>query len=109
VIIYAQFYIKFRYDKNYTPFLLNISDIIFLNLHQNYHIPGIHDKKLAQQRIESFKVIYRVSSLTYEFEFPNNINIHSIISIIYLKLISKYIDLYNRFCNDYPILIEEDP
>jgi hypothetical protein len=54
-------------------------------------------------------MICRVSSLIYEFEFPNNINIYSIISIIYLKLISKNSDPYNRSRNDYSVLIKEDP
>jgi hypothetical protein len=53
-------------------------------------------------------MIHRVSSLIYEFEFPNNINIHSIILIIHLKLVSKNNDFYNRFRNDYPALIKED-
>jgi hypothetical protein len=48
VIIYVQFHIKFRYDKDHTLFLLNISDIIFLNLHQDYRISDIHDRKFAQ-------------------------------------------------------------
>jgi hypothetical protein len=66
-------------------------------------------RKLAQQRIEFFRVIRRISSLIYEFEFPNNMNIYPIISIIYLKLISKNSDSYNRFRNDYPASIKEDP
>jgi hypothetical protein len=53
-------------------------------------------------------MIRRVSSLVYEFEFPNNINIYPIISIIYLKLVLKDSDSYNRFRNDYSILIEKD-
>jgi hypothetical protein len=53
-------------------------------------------------------VICRVSLLIYEFEISNNINIYPVILIIYLELISKDIDLYNRFRNDYPILIKED-
>jgi hypothetical protein len=108
VTAYAQFHLKFRYDKDYMSFLLNTSDIAFLNLHQNYRIPGIHNRKLAQQQIRSFKMIYRVSPLIYKFEFPNNINIHPINSIIYLKLISKDSDPYNRFRNNYPISIEKD-
>jgi hypothetical protein len=52
-------------------------------------------------------VIRRVSFLVYEFEFPNNINIHSIILIIYLKLISKNSDSYNCFRNDYPASIKK--
>jgi hypothetical protein len=48
VIVYAQLHIKFRYDKDYTPLLLNTGDTMFLNLHQNYRISGIHNKKLAQ-------------------------------------------------------------
>jgi hypothetical protein len=100
---------KFRYDKDYTSFLLNIDDTAFFNFYQNYRISGIYNKKFAQQRIESFRILYRVSFLIYEFEFPNNMNIHSVILIIYLKLISKNNDLYNRSRNNYPISVEEDP
>jgi hypothetical protein len=50
-------------------------------------------------------MIYRVSSLAYELEFSNNMNIHPIISITYLKLISKNSDPYNRSRNDYSISI----
>jgi hypothetical protein len=53
-------------------------------------------------------MIYRVSFLIYEFEFPNNINIYPVISIIYLKLISKNSDSYNYFCNDYSALVKKD-
>jgi hypothetical protein len=108
VIIYAQIHIKFRYDKDHTLFLLNIGDTAFLNLHQSYRIPGIYGKKLAQQRIESFRIIRRVLPLIYKLEFPNNINIYSIILIIYLELISKNSDFYNRSRNDYLISIKED-
>jgi hypothetical protein len=108
VTAYVQFYMKFRYDKNYTPLLLNTGDTVFLNLHQSYRISGIHNRKLAQQRIESFRMICRVSFLIYEFEFSNNINIHPIILIINLKLISKDSDSYNRSRNDYPIPIKKN-
>jgi hypothetical protein len=33
VIAYAQFHMKFRYDKNYTSLLLNTGDTAFLNLY----------------------------------------------------------------------------
>jgi hypothetical protein len=49
-----------------------------------------------------------VSLLIYEFEFPNNINIYSIILIIYLKLILKNSDPYNHLRNDYSVSIKED-
>jgi hypothetical protein len=99
---------KLRYDKNHTPLLLNIGDTAFLNL-QDYRIPGIHNKKLVQQRIEPFKIIRRILSLAYELEFPNNINIYSIILITHLKSAPKYSDPYNRPYNDYLAPIEEDP
>jgi hypothetical protein len=53
-------------------------------------------------------MIRRVSSLIYEFKFPNNINIHSVILIIYLELVSKSSDSYNRFRNDYPASVKKD-
>jgi hypothetical protein len=107
VTIYVQIHIKFRYDKNHTFLLFNIGDTAFLNLHQDYRVSGIHNKKLAQQWIESFRIIYRISFLIYELEFPNNINIYPIISIIHLKLASKNNDSYNRSRNDYPTPIKK--
>jgi hypothetical protein len=53
-------------------------------------------------------MIRRVSPLTYEFEFSNNMNIHPITSVIHLKLILKNSNLYNRSRNDYPISVEKD-
>jgi hypothetical protein len=53
-------------------------------------------------------MIRRVSLLIYEFEFPNNMNIYPIISVIYLKLISKDSNSYNRFHNNYLTPIKED-
>jgi hypothetical protein len=100
---------KFRYDKSYTSFLFNTGDTAFLNLYQSYRVPNIYNKKFTQQRIKFFKMIYRISSLTYEFEFPNNINIHSVISVTYLKLILKNSDFYNRSRNNYSVPIEENP
>jgi hypothetical protein len=53
-------------------------------------------------------MIRHVSPLIYEFEFPNNINIYPIILIIHLKLVSKDSDFYNRFRNDYSVLVKEN-
>jgi hypothetical protein len=53
-------------------------------------------------------MIRRVSSLIYEFEFSNNMNIYPVISVIYLKLVSKGNDFSNHFHNDYLVLVEED-
>jgi hypothetical protein len=53
-------------------------------------------------------MIRRVLFLVYEFEFPNNINIHPVISIIYLELKSKDSDFCNRSRNDYSILVKKD-
>jgi hypothetical protein len=108
VTVYVQLHMKFRYDKNYTPFLFNTGDTAFLNFYQDYRVSGIYNKKFAQQRIGLFKIIYRISFLIYEFEFPNNINIYPIIFVIYLKLISKSSDSYNRFRNNYPAPVKKD-
>jgi hypothetical protein len=58
--------------------------------------------------MDFFRIIRRILFLIYEFEFPNNINIYPIISIIYLELVSKNSDFYNRFRNDYSIPIKKD-
>jgi hypothetical protein len=99
---------KFRYDKNYTFFFFNIGDIAFFNFYQSYRVSGIYGKKLAQQRIRPFRVIYYILFLIYEFELLNNMSIHPIISVIHLKLISKGSDSYNRSRNNYSVSIKED-
>jgi hypothetical protein len=99
---------KFHYDKGHMFLFLNIGDTAFFNFHQDYRISSIHSKKLAQQRIEFFRMIYRISFLVYEFEFPNNMNIYSVISVIHLELILKDSDFYNRFRNNYSVSIKED-
>jgi hypothetical protein len=53
-------------------------------------------------------MIRRVSFLIYEFEFPNNMNIYSIIFITHLKLASKDSDPYNYSRNDYLIIMKEN-
>jgi hypothetical protein len=71
VTAYAQFHIKFRYDKDYTPLLHNTDDTTFLNLHQSYRIPDIHGKKLAQQQIEfsfNFEIVIFVLRIKYNSE-----------------------------------------
>jgi hypothetical protein len=54
-------------------------------------------------------MIRRILSLVYEFELPNNMNIHPVISVTYLELVLKDNDSYNRFRNDYSASVEKDP
>jgi len=58
-------------------------DEVYLNLHEDYRIPGIKGKKLTRQRI------------------------YPVISVTYLESVPHGKDPYDRSRNDYPSLVEE--
>jgi len=80
---------------------------VYLNLHEDFRILDIKSKKLTQQRVNSFKIIRRVSPLVYELKLPSNIKIYPIIFVTHLESASHGRDLYDRPRNDYLSLIEE--
>src|SRR6266536_6142043 len=98
---------KIRYDRVYTFLFLNAGDEVYLNLYKNYRISGINGQKFTRQRVNSFKIVRRVSPLAYEFKLPSNMKIYPVISVTYLKPIPHGKDPYNRPRNDYVSPIQE--
>ena len=56
-----------------------------LKFYKRYNISDFRIKKISQQFVGSFKVKNRMKKLIYEIELLQNMKIHSIILIIYLK------------------------
>src|SRR5947207_15855310 len=96
------------YDRHHISLLLNSEDLVILKLHHEYHISDVKNKKLFIQQVDYFSVKQQISSLAYKLKLPANMKIHSVISIINLKLISSEKDLYNQSYNDHLLLMKED-
>ena len=59
--------------------------MVFLRLHQGYHLPGRPAKAYSQQRAGPYRVLERVSRLAYRLDIPSNSRIHPVISIAHLS------------------------
>src|SRR5947207_2016821 len=96
------------YDKCHISLLLNSEDLVTLKLHHEYHISDVKNKKLFIQQVDHFSVKQQVSSLAYELKLSANMKIHSMMSVINLKLISSEEDSYNQSYNDHSLLMKEN-
>lgn len=96
VITFANAKMKSQYDINHQPLLLKSKNKTFFKFNSNYFLFDKHNKKLFQQRCDFFVIKQWIKRLTYELKLSSKWKIHSIISIIQLKLHSDN-DSYNRF------------
>ena len=81
-IIFASIFIKARYDFKYLIINFKKKDEAYLKLHYKYFILGLSNKKLSQQRVDSFKMLTKINSLIYQLQLSFIMRIHSIISIV---------------------------
>ena len=95
-ISYVNITSKIRYDSMHVFFLLRSKDKIFLKLHHEYFLFEKHNRKLFNQRINSFLVKRRVRRFAYELKLFSRWRVHLIISITQLKSESKDVDFYNK-------------
>ena len=105
-ISYVDITSKIRYNSMHVLFLLKSKNKIFLRLHHEYSLFGKHNRKLFNQRIDSFLVKRRVKRLAYELELSSRWRIYSVISVTQLKSESEEINLYNRFRLNYSEEVE---
>ena len=78
---------KRRYDDMHIDIFvkLTVSSYVYLRFFNEYIISGLNSRKLNQQRIESFKILIRIDTLTYRLELFSVMIIHSAIFIAQLK------------------------
>ena len=85
VMTFANVVSKTRYDQNHRAITNAIKPrfMIYLRLHQEYIIPDLANKKLFNQRIESFKIIEAMnkSKQTFKLKLSSIMKIHPIIFI----------------------------
>ena len=89
--------VKIYYDARHTSLLFKTEDYAYLRLHHEYQLSIKFNKKISQQRCDSFFVKKRIDRLIYELDFSSAWRVHFIIFITQLKSISADEDFYQRF------------
>ena len=88
---------KLRYDAAHIELKLTVDDYVYLCLYHDYTILDLINKKLNQQRVDFFKILKKINTLTYRLELSSIMQIHSMISKTQLKSASTSdVDLYRR-------------
>ena len=66
VTIFVNAKTKIYYDKKHQSLLLRSSDEVYIRFHHEYKLSNVMNKKLKNQRIDSFLMKRRVGRLIYE-------------------------------------------
>ena len=82
IIIFAFFIIKIKYNSKYFVFDFKKENEMHFRLYYNYSILNLFNKKLLQQKINSFKILIKIDYLIYRFQLFFVMRIYSIISVI---------------------------
>ena len=72
---------KEYYNTRHRPMEYQENNLIYINLHQGYALPGRPPRKISQQRTGPYKIKKRVGQLTYEINLPNYWGIHPVINV----------------------------
>ena len=100
VMIFVNVVNKKRYDNKHKTLndSLKLEFMMYLRLHQNYIIVDLSNKKLFNQRIDSFKIIEVIDKFkqTWRLKLSLIMKIHSIIFITQLESITSDSNLYDR-------------
>ena len=89
-IVFVNVIHKLRYDFAHKNIILTINDYVFLRLHVDYIIFELSNKKLSQQRVDSFKILRKINILVYRLQLSFVMKIHSMIFIVQLKFASTF-------------------
>ena len=89
IIIFANVMHKRRYDQIHINIQLKIENYVFFELYFDYIISDLNNHKFSQQRVDSFKIIEKIDTLTYRFELSFIMQIHFVIFITQLKFASS--------------------
>ena len=88
IIIFVNVMHKRRYDQIHINIQFKIKNCVFFELCFDYIIFDLNNYKLNQQRVDSFKIIEKINTLTYRFELSFVMQIHFVIFITQLKFAS---------------------
>ena len=99
---------KSRYDQAHRVMKLTSKSLIYLRLHQDYTIFDLFNRKLFNQRVDSFKILKTIdNNQIYHFQLLLIMRIHSMIFITQLKSITFDSNSYDRKINDLLSMINE--
>ena len=59
---------KVYYDVRHQLFMFNVEDRVYFRLHHEYTLSDHFNKKMFNQRYDSFMIKRRVNRLVYEFD-----------------------------------------
>ena len=80
-LLFAADRVKERYDTQHRLMEYQEGDLVCINLHRGYALPGYPPCKISQQRTGPYKVKKRVGQLTYEINLLNHWGIHPVINV----------------------------
>ena len=99
---------KSRYDQAHRVMKLTSEFLIYLRLHQDYTILDLFNKKLSNQRVDSFKILKTVdNNQIYRLQLFLIMKIHLMIFITQLKLITFNSNSYDRKISDLSPMFDE--
>jgi hypothetical protein len=84
-VFFANAKVKILHDRKHQSLFFKSRKKIYLRLHKDYNLFEIINKKLFQQRCDSFTIKRRVKRLAYELDLLKRWKIHSIIFVTQLK------------------------
>lgn len=101
---------KARYDAGHKALVMEVGDKAFIKLHKGYHLPGLENAKLSNQRAGPFTILKRYGNLAYKLDLPEIWKIHPVISVAMLEPAPKEYDPYHRSRPEgQPVTDMEDP
>jgi hypothetical protein len=71
-IVFANAFMKIRYDSIRTSLDSKVEDVVYLKLHKEYTQSEIFNRKFFKQRLESVKIIEKIDKLVYKLEIPES-------------------------------------
>ena len=74
--------VKTIYDSKHIQIDLKKNLYVYLKLHHDYIILNIINKKLFNQRVESFKILKKIKNLIYHLKLSSVIKIYFIMFVI---------------------------
>jgi hypothetical protein len=107
-VFFVNVKVKILHDKRHKPLFLKSGEKVFLRLHKGYNLSGIINKKLSQQRCDSFIIKRRVDRLAYELDLSKRWRIHSVIFVTQLESVFEDSFKRLRFNHSDYIFVEGD-
>ena len=99
IIVFVNVMHKRRYDKLHFDVNLIVDSYVFIRFFVEYIISNFFNHKLNQQRVEFFKILKKIETLTYRLKLSSIMRIYLVIFIAQLKSKSSKNDFYDKVNN----------